>query len=153
MTSARFKPMLFTSIWTSSAAWRRNIQTLDFQDACITIFAEANNACHHFSSNSVLHLRACNTQSFPVVCDSPSPGTSWRNRENPAPLRAHASATIGTETVATLVKVRRMQLCAFLCLLCGRETHASTTQSDPLLLPTRNGPCREDGAPRWEYLF
>src|SRR5262249_14903615 len=47
----------------------------------------------------------CNTQSFPVVCDSPSPGTSWRNRENPAPLRAHVSATIGTETVATLVKV------------------------------------------------
>src|SRR5215475_2613490 len=32
----------------------------------------------------------CDTQSFPVVCDSPSPGTSWRNRENPAPLRAHA---------------------------------------------------------------
>src|SRR4029450_12377337 len=32
------------------------------------------------------------------------------------------------------------------CLLFGRETHASTTQSDPLLLPTRNGPCREDGA-------
>src|SRR5207237_5443911 len=60
-----------------------------------------------------LHLRTCNTQSFPVVCDSPSPGTSWRNRENPAPLRAHVSATIGTETVATLVKVRRMRLCAF----------------------------------------
>src|SRR6201993_3998296 len=39
------------------------------------------------------------------------------------------------------------------CLLFGRETHASTTQSDPLLLPTRNGPCREDGALRWEYLF
>src|SRR5262249_27244942 len=38
------------------------------------------------------------------------------------------------------------------CLLFGRETHASTTQSDPLLLPTRNGPCREDGALRWEYL-
>src|SRR5215831_15528152 len=30
------------------------------------------------------------------------------------------------------------------CLLFGLETHASTTQSDPLLLPTRNGPCRED---------
>src|SRR5262245_54976560 len=39
------------------------------------------------------------------------------------------------------------------CLLFGRETHASTTQSDPLLLPTRNGPCREDGALHWEYLF
>src|SRR5215510_6191940 len=26
-------------------------------------------------------------------------------------------------------------------------------QSDPLLLPTRNGPCREDGALHWEYLF
>ena len=39
------------------------------------------------------------------------------------------------------------------CLLFGRETHASTTQSDPLLLPTRNGPYREDGALRWEYLF
>src|SRR5438094_6967069 len=38
-------------------------------------------------------------------------------------------------------------------LLFGRETHASTTQSDPLLLPTRNGPCREDGALHWEYLF
>src|SRR5207237_10790945 len=49
--------------------------------------------------------KKCNTQSFPLVCDSPSPGTSWRNRENPAPLRAHVSATIGTETVATLVKV------------------------------------------------
>ena len=50
-------------------------------------------------------------------------------------------------------QVRRMQLCACLCLLCGRETHASTTQSDPLLLLTRNGPYRKDGAPRWEYLF
>src|SRR5215469_5276536 len=39
------------------------------------------------------------------------------------------------------------------CLLFGRETHALTTQSDPLLLPTRNGPYREDGALRWEYLF
>ena len=39
------------------------------------------------------------------------------------------------------------------CLLFGRETHASTTQSDPLLLPTRNGPCQEDGALRWEALF
>src|SRR2546423_5009030 len=39
------------------------------------------------------------------------------------------------------------------CLLFGRETHGSTTQSDPLLLPTRNGPCREDGALHWEYLF
>src|SRR5262249_1033564 len=38
-------------------------------------------------------------------------------------------------------------------LLFGRETHASTTQSDPLLLPTRNGPCREDGALHLEYLF
>ena len=38
------------------------------------------------------------------------------------------------------------------CLLFGRETHASTTQSDPLLLPTRNGLCREDGALHWEYL-
>src|SRR5215467_6541198 len=35
----------------------------------------------------------------------------------------------------------------------GRETHASTTQSDPLLLLTRNGPYREDGALHWEYLF
>src|SRR5215469_7851623 len=35
----------------------------------------------------------------------------------------------------------------------GRGTHASTTQSDPLLLPTRNGPCQEDGALRWEALF
>src|SRR6185437_7591342 len=33
----------------------------------------------------------------------------------------------------------------FQCLLFGRETHASTNQSDPLLLPTRNGRCREDG--------
>src|SRR6185369_8236418 len=39
------------------------------------------------------------------------------------------------------------------CLLFGRESHALTTQSDPLLLPTRNGPCREDGALHWEYLF
>src|SRR5215471_3810754 len=37
--------------------------------------------------------------------------------------------------------------------LFGRETHASATQSDPLLLPTRNGQYREDGALRWEYLF
>src|SRR5215472_10505602 len=59
----------------------------------------------------------------------------------------------GTEPVAPLVKVRRMQLCAFLCLLCGQETHASATQSDPLLLPTRNGPYRKNGALRWEYLF
>src|SRR4030095_11108675 len=34
------------------------------------------------------------------------------------------------------------------CLLFGRETHASTTRSDVLLLPTRNGPWREDGALR-----
>ena len=98
-----------------------------------------------------LIYRQCNTQSFPVVCDSPSPGTSWRNRENPAPLRVHVSATIGTETVATLVKVRRMRLCAFSEV--GRGTHASTNQSDPLLLPMRNGPCRGDGALHWEYLF
>ena len=31
--------------------WRRNIQILDFQYACITIFVEANDACHDFSSN------------------------------------------------------------------------------------------------------
>src|SRR5262249_6285782 len=37
------------------------------------------------------------------------------------------------------------------CLVFGRETHASTSQSGPLLPPTRNGPCREDGALRWEY--
>ena len=30
--------------------WRRNIQTLDFQYACITIFVEANDAYHDFSS-------------------------------------------------------------------------------------------------------
>src|SRR5215472_7397100 len=57
---------------------------------------------------SLLHIapqKKCNTQSFPVVCDSPSPGTSWRNRETPAPLHAHFSVTIGTETAATLVKV------------------------------------------------
>src|SRR5207302_4868559 len=98
-------------------------------------------------SSDVCSSDLCNTQTFPVVCDSPPPGISWRNREKPAPLRAHASATIGTETVATLVKVRRMQLCAFFCLLCGRETHASTTQSDPLLLPTRNGLYQKDRAP------
>src|SRR5436190_8342321 len=34
------------------------------------------------------------------------------------------------------------------CLLFGRETHASTTQSDPLLLPTRTGPCRHDIYPQ-----
>src|SRR5881227_1340110 len=34
------------------------------------------------------------------------------------------------------------------CLLFGRETHASTIQSDPLLLPTRNGPCRHDIYPQ-----
>src|SRR4029453_4707341 len=39
------------------------------------------------------------------------------------------------------------------CLLFGRETHASTTQFDPLLLPTRNGPCRKDGALRLGYPF
>src|SRR6516162_729690 len=39
------------------------------------------------------------------------------------------------------------------CLPCGRGTHASTTRSGPLLLPTRNGPCRENGALRWGYLF
>jgi hypothetical protein len=33
--------------------WRRNLQTLDFQYACITIFVEANGACHRFSSISV----------------------------------------------------------------------------------------------------
>ena len=29
--------------------WRRNIQILDFRYACITIFVEANDACHDFS--------------------------------------------------------------------------------------------------------
>src|SRR5690349_20203924 len=38
-------------------------------------------------------------------------------------------------------------------LFFGRETHASRTQSDPLLPPMQNGPCREDGALHWEYLF
>jgi hypothetical protein len=33
--------------------WGWNIQILDFQYACITIFVEANDACHHFSSISV----------------------------------------------------------------------------------------------------
>ena len=151
MTSARFKPMLFTSIWTSSAAGGGTSRLSIFRTHHHIHGSER--CVPSFSSISVLHLRTCNTQSFPVVCDSPSPGTSWRNRENPAPLRAHASATIGTETVATLAKVRRMQLRAFLCLLCGRETHASTTQSDPLLLPTQNDPYQKDRAPRWGYLF
>src|SRR5215467_2403725 len=39
------------------------------------------------------------------------------------------------------------------CLLFGPETHASTTQSGLLPPPTRNGPCREDGALHWEYPF
>jgi hypothetical protein len=30
--------------------WRRSIQILDFQYACITIFVEANDACHDFPS-------------------------------------------------------------------------------------------------------
>src|SRR5215472_18365667 len=30
--------------------WRRNIEILDLQYACITIFVEANDACHDFSS-------------------------------------------------------------------------------------------------------
>src|SRR5690348_9786367 len=94
----------------------------------------------------------CNTQSFPVVCDSPSPGTSWRNRENPAPLRACLCHDWNGNR-GNPVKVRRMRLCAFSCLLFGRETHASTNQFDPLLLPMRNGPCREDGSLHWEYLF
>src|SRR5438270_4885188 len=116
--------------------------------------------------------KKCNTQSFPVVCDSPSPGTSWRNRENPAPPRVHVSATIGTEIVATLVKVRRVQLCSFSeltfpnskelagnafsmtisFLLCGRETRASASRSDPLLLPARNGRCRGGAVPPRECL-
>src|SRR5215472_4579357 len=45
-------------------------------------------------------LKKSNTQGSPVVCDSPSPGTSWRNRENPAPLRVHVSATIRRQTAA-----------------------------------------------------
>src|SRR5215467_1755439 len=39
------------------------------------------------------------------------------------------------------------------CSVFVQEIHALTTQSDPLLLPTRNGPCREDGSLHWEYLF
>src|SRR6266446_816954 len=58
--------------------------------------------------------KKCNTQSFPVVCDSPSPGTSWRNRENPAPLRAHVLATIGKETVAILPKLGGCSFARFL---------------------------------------
>src|SRR5262249_23730468 len=70
----------------------------------------------------------------------------------PSSSACACSATIGTEAVAALVKATRIQLCVFLCLLCGQETHASATQSDPLLLPTRNGRCREDAALHWEYL-
>src|SRR5713101_1725156 len=70
-------------------------------------------------------IKEMQTQSFPVVCDSPSPGTSWRNRENPAPLRAHVSATIGTDTVATLVKVRRALHCSRPKLVNGSENRHS----------------------------
>jgi hypothetical protein len=31
-------------------SWRRNIQILDFQYAGITIFVQANDPCHDFSS-------------------------------------------------------------------------------------------------------
>lgn len=34
-------------------------------------------------------LPKCDAQSSSAGCDSPSPRTSWRNRENPAPLRVH----------------------------------------------------------------
>src|SRR5262249_3784527 len=47
-----------------------------------------------WSPDSRFSYEKCDTQSFPVVCDSPSPGTSWRNRENPAPLRAHVYVSI-----------------------------------------------------------
>jgi hypothetical protein len=42
----------------------------------------------------------CYTQSSRAGCDSPSPGTSWRNRENPAPLRVHVLAPVKMRTVA-----------------------------------------------------
>src|ERR1043166_8114138 len=48
----------------------------------------------------LLFVKEMLQQSSPVVCDSPSPGTSWRNRENPATLRAHVLATMGAEIVA-----------------------------------------------------
>src|SRR5205807_6605126 len=62
--------------------------------------------------------KKCNTQSFPVVCDSPSPGTSWRNRENPAPLRAHVSATIGTEPWQPSSKLDGCSFARF-CVYCA----------------------------------
>jgi hypothetical protein len=145
--------MRFTSIWTSSAAGGETSRLSIFRTLASPYSRKRTMRAIISPLFPFCNLRTCNTQSFPVVCDSPSPGTSWRNRENPAPLRAHASATIGTETVANLVKVRRLQLRACLSLLCGRETHASTTQSDLLVLPTRNGPYRKDRAPRWGYLF
>ena len=62
------------------------------------------------------------------------------------------STSNGEDPKSTEISWQRPFSTYFL-LLFGRETHASTTQSDPLLLPTRNGPCREDGTLHWEYLF
>jgi hypothetical protein len=51
-------------------------------------------------------IRKCNTQSFPVVGDSPSPG-SWRNRKIPVPLRAHSLPRLEQKPWQSLSKLVR----------------------------------------------
>src|SRR5689334_2630761 len=64
----------------------------------------------------------------------------------PSHIRWRGSA-INTDRLATLFQ--RL----FSCSSFRREKRASTTRSAPVLLPTRNGPCREGGVLHWEYLF
>ena len=61
-------------------------QAVHQNPACVPRL-DSSNGCGQF--RQLLDAR-CNTQGSPAVCDSPSPGTSWRNRESPAPLRVRA---------------------------------------------------------------
>jgi len=77
------------------------------------------------------HLRQIFNFRFRVVCIAYPMHTTHNRKES-------------------LFDVLPVSICS---LLSYRETLALTTQSDPVLPPMQNGPCRGDVSLRWEYLF
>src|SRR5262249_29027536 len=146
MTSARLKPMLFTSIWTSSApgggtsrfsifstlaspySWKRTMRAM----ISPLLFCDLRN----HQTMPQIHF------AFEHLGQRPWEWLHVRQFEMRRKIRMCLPVDETGNALSIFIS----------CLLFGRETHASTTQSDPLLLPTRNGPCREDGALHWEYL-
>src|SRR6516225_4932099 len=124
MTSVRLKPMLFTSIWTSSAPGGGTSR-----------FSIFSTLASPYSWKRTMRAMISSL----LFCD-------LRSHQTMPQIHSLSSASGGT------AGHRPFSTYLISCLLFGPKTHASTTQSDPLLLPTRNGPCREDGALHWEYL-